>query len=151
MGGCCSGAGVATDAGRGSGRERDIRGHDPAPPGQHRLTVWVQGKGRVTSSPAGIDCETASCSADFPSGTTVTLTPAPASGYGFAGWGTDCSGAGGCTLPLSKDATVYANFVAQPPRLLPHRGDGASHCAVTGPGTVTAPAWIAANRPRSAT
>jgi len=106
----------------------------PPPPGQHRLTVWVQGKGRVMSSPAGIDCDSSNCSADFASGTTVTLTPAPASGYDFAGWGTDCSGAGGCTLSLSKDATVYANFVAQipPPPALVHLT-----ATVTGPGTVT--------------
>ena len=106
----------------------------PPPQGQHRLTVVVQGKGRVTSSPAGIDCESSTCIADFSSGTTVTLTAAPASGYGFAGWGTDCSGAGGCTLSLSKDATVYANFVAQapPPPTLVHLT-----AAVTGPGTVT--------------
>jgi len=106
----------------------------PPPQGQHRLTVVVQGKGRVTSSPAGIDCESSSCSADFTSGTTVTLTAAPASGYGFAGWGTDCSGAGGCTLSISKDATVYANFVAQPP---PPPVQVQLTATVTGPGTVT--------------
>jgi len=27
------------------------------PPAQHRLTVIVQGKGRVTSSPSGLDCD----------------------------------------------------------------------------------------------
>jgi len=110
----------------------------PPPPGQHRLTVWVQGKGRVTSSPAGIDCEASSCSADLASGTTVTLSQAPASGYDFAGWGTDCSGAGGCTLTLSKDATVYANFVAQPPPPPPPPPAMVHLTAtVTGPGTVT--------------
>jgi len=133
--GACSGTGgcdLTLDA------DRDVSATfaaaTPPPRGQYRLTVWVQGKGRVTSSPAGIDCETSSCSADFASGTTVTLTPAPASGYGFAGWGTDCSGAGGCTLSVSKDATVYANFVAQapPPPALVHLT-----AAVSGPGTVT--------------
>jgi len=85
-----------------------------------------------------IDCEASSCSADLASGTTVTLSQAPASGYDFAGWGTDCSGAGGCTLTLSKDATVYANFVAQPPPPPPPPPAMVHLTAtVTGPGTVT--------------
>jgi hypothetical protein len=133
--GACSGTGgcdLTLDA------DRDVSATfavaTPPPQGQHRLTVVVQGKGRVTSSPTGIDCESSSCSADFASGTAVTLTPAPASGYGFAGWGTDCSGAGGCTLSVAKEATVYANFVAQtpPPPVLVHLT-----ATVTGPGTVT--------------
>ena len=131
--GACSGSGgcdITLDA------DRDVSATfaPPPPQGQHRLTVVVQGKGRVTSSPAGIDCESSTCIADFSSGTTVTLTAAPASGYGFAGWGTDCSGAGGCTLPISKDATVYANFVAQPP---PPPVQVHLTATVTGPGTVT--------------
>ena len=105
----------------------------PPPVGKHRLTVVVQGKGRVTSSPSGLDCDSSQCSADFTDGTTVTLTAAASSGYGFDSWGTDCSGSGGCTITLSKDATVYANFVAQPPP------PAQAHLAAstTGPGTVT--------------
>ena len=133
--GACSGIGgcdLTLDA------DRDVSATfaaaTPPPQGQHRLTVVVQGKGRVTSSPAGIDCESLSCSADFTSGTTVTLIAAPASGYGFAGWGTDCTGAGGCTLSVSKDATVYANFVAQTP---PPPAQVHLTATVTGPGAVT--------------
>jgi hypothetical protein len=108
----------------------------PPPPSQRRLTVIVQGKGRVTSSPAGLDCDSSQCSADFAAGTSVTLTPTAASGFTFAGWGTDCSGPGGCSLTLSKDSTVYANFLGQPP---PPPPPAQVHLVVStsGPGTVT--------------
>ena len=33
----------------------------PPPPNQHRLNVIVQGKGRVTSSPGGLDCDSSTC------------------------------------------------------------------------------------------
>ena len=110
----------------------------PPPPDKHRLTVIVQGKGRVTSSPSGIDCDSAQCSADFNGGTSVSLTAAAAAGYDFSGWGTDCSGGGGCSLTLSRDSTVYANFVAQPPPPPPPPPRQVHLTAsTTGPGTIT--------------
>src|SRR5439155_992377 len=56
------------------------------------LTVTNAGAGigTVTSAPAGISCGT-TCAAEFPNGTAVTLTAAPAAGSAFNGW----SG-GGC-------------------------------------------------------
>src|SRR5437588_850707 len=106
----------------------------PPPPNQHRLSVIVQGKGRVTSSPGGLDCDSSTCAADFAAGTSVTLTATADSGFSFAGWGTDCSGGGDCTVTLSKDATVYANFVVQPPPLPSQVHLSAS---TSGPGTIT--------------
>ena len=106
----------------------------PPPPNQHRLSVIVQGKGRVTSSPGGLDCDSSTCAADFAAGTSVTLTATADSGFSFAGWGTDCSGGGDCTVTLSKDATVYANFVEQPPPLPSQVHLSAS---TSGPGTIT--------------
>ncbi|MCA1828590.1 MAG: hypothetical protein LC689_16830 [Myxococcales bacterium] len=105
----------------------------PAPVGNHRLRVVVQGKGHVTSSPAGLDCDSSQCSADFPEGTFVKLAAAASSGYRFDGWGSDCSGSGDCTITISRDATVFANFVAQPPP------PAQAHLTVstTGSGTVT--------------
>lgn len=106
----------------------------PPPLGTHRLTVVVQGKGRVTSSPTGLDCDSSSCSADFAGGAIVTLTAAAGSGYDFNGWSSDCSGSASCTITLSKDATVSASFVAQSPPPPAH-----AHLTVstTGPGIVT--------------
>ena len=106
----------------------------PPPPNQHRLNVIVQGKGSVTSSPGGLDCDSSTCTADFAAGTSVTLTATADSGFSFAGWGTDCSGGGDCTVTLSKDATVYANFVSQPP---PPPSQVHLSASTSGPGTVT--------------
>src|SRR5207244_8485831 len=64
-----------------------------------RFTLTVNkagtGSGTVTSSPAGIDCGT-SCSADYASGTLVTLTAAASAGSTFTGWSGGCSGTGDC-------------------------------------------------------
>jgi hypothetical protein len=63
----------------------------------------------VTSSPAGIDCG-AVCSASFNSGTPVSLTAAPVSGWSFQGWGGACSGTGTCSLTMNADQSVSASF-----------------------------------------
>ncbi len=68
------------------------------------------GSGTVTSSPAGVDCGSA-CSAEYDSGTSVTLTAAAASGSTLAGWGGACSGtAATCTVPMSQAQSVTATF-----------------------------------------
>lgn len=65
--------------------------------------------GRVTSTPAGIDCPGA-CSEAFPAGSNLTLTVARADGYRFAQWdvfgndvGTQCDKATVCSLTLGQD------------------------------------------------
>ncbi len=105
----------------------------PPPSGQHRLTVVVQGKGRVTSAPAGIDCDSTTCSANFADGTSITLTAVAPSGGSFSGWGGGCTGPAGCALTLSQDQTVYATFSAPPP---PPPAQVHLVASVTGPGTV---------------
>ncbi len=73
------------------------------------VTKIGSGGGRVTSSPAGIDCG-ASCSASFPAGTKVKLTPASDATSNFAGWGGACSGTGVCEVTLESNQTVTAAF-----------------------------------------
>src|SRR5207247_1604848 len=74
------------------------------------VTKTGSGSGTLTSSPAGIDCG-ATCSASFASGTSVTLTAAPASGSAFTGWsGAGCSGAGTCVVTMSAAQSVTASF-----------------------------------------
>ena len=68
------------------------------------------GSGSVTSSPAGIDCGSGTCSANFDSGTSVTLTPHPGLGSTFAGWSGACSGTGSCTVPMGSNQAVTAKF-----------------------------------------
>ena len=75
---------------------------------QYALTVKTTGSGTLKSSPAGIDCS--GCSANYASGTKVTLTPVPGSGFAFTGWSGACSGAGACSVTMSSDLTVTANF-----------------------------------------
>jgi len=86
------------------------------PPPTFALTVSKTGAGggMVTSNPAGISCG-ASCSASFNSGTTVTLTAAPAAGSTFTGWsGSGCTGPGSCTVTMTAARSVTAAFaVAQ--------------------------------------
>jgi hypothetical protein len=78
------------------------------------LSLSVSGSGTVTSNPAGIDCGS-TCSASFKSGTQITLTAAPASGYAFAGWGGACSGtATTCSLALNQAQSVSASFTQLP-------------------------------------
>jgi uncharacterized repeat protein (TIGR02543 family) len=76
----------------------------------YTLTVSKSGAGSVTSSPAGINCGTA-CSASYASGTSVTLTVTPASGYSFSGWGGACSGTSvTCTVSITAARSVTATF-----------------------------------------
>ena len=68
------------------------------------------GAGTVTSSPTGIACG-ATCSHDYPNGTIVTLSEAPASGSTFVGWsGGGCSSNAICIVTMSNAVTVTATF-----------------------------------------
>jgi phospholipase C len=95
------------------------------------VEVTGEGAGTVTSSPAGISCPS-TCTADFPTGTVVTLTESPDSGSKFGAWFDACSLSAGCTLTLKANATVIAQFnLTDPPVLLVVQSTG------TGAGTVT--------------
>jgi hypothetical protein len=77
----------------------------------HTLTVTRtgDGTGTVMSSPAGIDCGS-TCSHTFISGTQVTLIATNGANSDFTGWSGACTGFGDCTLTLSADQAVTANF-----------------------------------------
>jgi uncharacterized repeat protein (TIGR02543 family) len=88
------------------------------------ITAVVDGSGSVSSQPTGIACPT-TCTADYASGTSVTLTAASApGGWTFAGWSGPCSGTGSCTVTADAGAakTVKAKFLPPPPPP-PHRVD----------------------------
>ena len=80
------------------------------PANSHKLTVSISGQGSVKSTPAGIDCPATSCASFFADGTSVALSASPGQGQVFNGWTGGCSGAGGCTVSITADATVTANF-----------------------------------------
>jgi phospholipase C len=84
----------------------------------YALNVSVQGSGTVTSTPAGINCSTPTCSATFPANTPIALSEAAAAGYTFVSWGGACTGTGNCNITLSAAASVTANFTPNTGSLL---------------------------------
>lgn len=82
------------------------------------VSVIGSGQGHVISDPEGIDCEVNTCSADFPYGSTVQLSPEPSATSDFTGWGGDCLSAalGLCTLTMTSDHATSAVFEATPPK-----------------------------------
>jgi hypothetical protein len=79
------------------------------------LTKNPPAGGTVTSSPAGITCNTTcgTTAASFASGTSVQLTAAPASGYSFSAWSGGCVDTKlTCTLTMNAAKSVTATFVA---------------------------------------
>jgi Divergent InlB B-repeat domain len=86
-------------------------GHDGAGT-QYALMVTIagDGAGMVTSNTGGINCG-AACTANYDSGTQVTLTATPADDVSrFTGWSGGCSGSGGCVVSLAAATTVTATF-----------------------------------------
>jgi len=75
------------------------------------LATTISGTGTVTSSPAGINCGTGTCSATFTQGTSVTLTATPGTNWTFAGWsGEGCTGTGTCVVSMTQARSVTATF-----------------------------------------
>jgi hypothetical protein len=84
----------------------------PPPPGKHNVTVTPSGAGagRISSSPAGIDCG-ASCAAPFDDGIRVVLNATPAQGSTFSGWSGACAGtATTCEVSVTSDLEIGAAF-----------------------------------------
>ncbi len=74
------------------------------------LSVSKQGPGTVSSSPGGINCGSA-CSANYASGSVVTLTAVPGRGAHFNGWtGGGCTSTGDCTVTMNAAVFVTASF-----------------------------------------
>jgi uncharacterized delta-60 repeat protein len=77
------------------------------------VTRSGSGSGKVTSSPAGIDCGS-DCTEDFTAGTSVTLTASAAAGSTFRGWSGDCGGTGMCTVTVDQARSISAAFDESP-------------------------------------
>jgi YVTN family beta-propeller protein len=84
------------------------------------VTLIGTGNGTVTDNLQQIDCTTTagvqsgSCSANYPSGTVVSLTATPSSPSTFAGWGGACSGTQACSVAITAAETVTASFAPAP-------------------------------------
>ena len=72
-----------------------------------------RGKGRVTSSPHGIDCGK-TCATGYAYGTAVILKARAVRGSSFAGWSGTCKGTHPCTVRTDSDLAVNAKFVLRP-------------------------------------
>jgi hypothetical protein len=81
------------------------------------LSVAFNGSGAVTSADGGINCGTGganSCNASYASGTTVSLTANPATGFSFAGWSGACPSTSPptptCSVSMTQAQSVSATF-----------------------------------------
>jgi hypothetical protein len=92
--------------------------------GPKNLTVQKAGSGTVSGAQGGIDCGS-SCSASFEDDTAATLTATAAPGYAFRGW-SGCTSVSGnqCTVAMTGDRSVTANFVAQRTLSVQRSGSG---------------------------
>ncbi|MBS2012441.1 MAG: L,D-transpeptidase family protein [Deltaproteobacteria bacterium] len=87
----------------------------PSNPTTPRLTVSVEGTGRVLSTPAGIDCP-GTCSTTFPPGTKVSLFAAAAEGWKLEAWSGDCAetpapgGGSACVLTMARESKVTSKL-----------------------------------------
>lgn len=77
--------------------------------------MHMDGNGRVTSEPAGVDCGD-DCSAAFDAGLDVTLTAVPDSDSDFIGWSGDVPSecyysSDPCTVTMTRNRDVHAMFM----------------------------------------
>jgi uncharacterized repeat protein (TIGR02543 family) len=103
------------------------------------LTVQKVGgdaAGRVTSSPAGLDCG-ATCSGKVPGGNLITLVATPNAGFLFEGWSGPCSGTGNCDVQMDGTTTVTANFSPVPPPTAPLILEIKGRCTIPGECMIT--------------
>jgi hypothetical protein len=77
--------------------------------GTFRLTVGVGGKGKISSSPAGLTCPSR-CSAPFKAASNVRLRASAAPGFVFSGWTGSCRGKSACVVKLNGNRAVRATF-----------------------------------------
>jgi Bacterial Ig-like domain/Concanavalin A-like lectin/glucanases superfamily/Divergent InlB B-repeat domain len=78
-----------------------------------QVTVNGSGRGKVISTPPGIDCG-ATCRAGFDKGAAITLTAIPDFGNEFGGWSGACAGQEGCSLNMDESRSVTATFAPGP-------------------------------------
>jgi hypothetical protein len=102
------------------------------------------GTGTVTSSPTGINC-TATCTANFASGTVVTLTQTPASGSTFGGWSGACSGTGSCVVTMTSAESVTATFTLSTFPLTVSTAGTGTGTVTSSPSGISCPSTCSAN------
>jgi hypothetical protein len=107
-GGACSGSGTC-EVTMSEAKSVIAQFEVSAPPAKFMLKVKKTGPGKVTSTPAGIDCGS-TCEFEFEKGKVVTLTQTADPGSEFVKWGGACAGAGVCEVTMSAAKEVTAEF-----------------------------------------
>lgn len=103
------------------------------------------GSGTLTSNPAGLVCgsQGTNCSANFATGTAVTVMALPDSNSTFGGWSGACTGTTPCNLTMSADRQVTGTFNLNPLLTVSLGGN------ISGTGTVTStPVGISCQLPQ---
>src|SRR5262249_52372985 len=103
------------------------------------LTLGVSGMGSLSAaddSKTFGPCATGTCAYDVTTGSTATVTAAPASGWKLGGWAGDCTGsATEVQLTMDKDRSCTATFVVAtgsfPVPAAPTAGGSVSSAALT--------------------
>lgn len=106
-GGACAGASCTVSA---TGAQTAIANFNLN--ANYTLTLGVSGTGTVTSTDGKISCTNLSgtCSASYPSGSTVVLNETPGTNYTLGGWSGACSGTGSCFVVMNQNQFVMAAF-----------------------------------------
>gem|GEM_PF-1287290 len=106
---------ISTDAAGNTTQSSNQTFSTPISNPTYTLTVTKSGAGSnlssVSSSPTGISCGS-DCSEPYTSGTSVTLTATPASGYTTSWSGCTSSSGNTCSISLGANTTVTATFNA---------------------------------------
>lgn len=79
-------------------------------PGCQSLSVAVSGWGSVVSDLQGMHCSAGTCSAVYPEGSMVNLSPIPHGSSVFTGWGGACEGTDICRVRMDTAKSVTAAF-----------------------------------------
>jgi Neprosin/Bacterial Ig domain/Divergent InlB B-repeat domain len=110
-------------------------------PDTRALSISGSGTGQGTVTGSGINCTinagntSGTCSANYPSGTAVTLSATPTGGSTFSGWAGNCGGTGSCGLTMTANKNVTALFTAPVTNYtLSVTGGGNGQGTVTGTG-----------------
>jgi uncharacterized protein YjiK len=106
--GACSGSG-SCELRMSSNRAVTAEFTENGATGEFTLDVTLNGSGRVTSSPSGIDCE-GDCSEVLQENSQIELTATPDQGLVLDFWSGDCSGNQRCALRMDSNKSVTANF-----------------------------------------
>lgn len=104
--GACSGTGTCTVT---TNQAESVTATFSLSPEELDVSQWGKGSGRISSVPAGISCGRV-CFHDFDYGASVTVTAKPSAGSRFSGWSGACSGKEACTVSMTSQQSVGADF-----------------------------------------